>query len=105
MGRRKEGCSGVGAQPLARFSDQILRRVVLPAGRRVDRSPAGEYGSQGFQREITAFWLNGDLTISPREQVAFLQRMFSYDLPVDRRHIDAVKAAMTMPRKVSTASG
>jgi len=67
---------------------------------------AFRYGSQGFQREVTAFWLNGDLTISPREQVAFLQRMFSYDLPVDRRHIDAVKAAMTMPGgKVLNASG
>jgi len=58
---------------------------------------AFRYGSQGFQHEVTSFWLNGDLAISPREQVAFLQRMFSYDLPVERRHIDTVKTAMTMP--------
>jgi beta-lactamase class D len=67
---------------------------------------AFRYGSQGFQREVTRFWLNGDLVISPREQVAFLQRMFSYDLPVDRRHIDTVKAAMTMPGgRLINASG
>ena len=30
------------------------------------------YGSQRFQHEVTSFWLNGDLAISPREQVAFL---------------------------------
>jgi beta-lactamase class D/2-keto-3-deoxy-L-rhamnonate aldolase RhmA len=55
------------------------------------------YGSQTFAREVDQFWLNGDLQISPREQVAFLKRMFSYDLPIENRHIDRVKAAMTMP--------
>ena len=64
------------------------------------------YGSQTFQREVDAFWLNGDLTISPREQVAFLERMSGYGLPVDRRHVDTVKAAMTMPAgKLSNATG
>src|SRR6185436_9136220 len=53
-----------------------------------------------------SFWLNGDLTISPREQVGFLKRMFTYDLPLDKRHIDTVKAAMTMPPgKVENALG
>jgi len=56
-----------------------------------------KYGSQTFAREVDQFWLTGDLLISPREQVDFLRRMFSYDLPIDRRHIDTVKAAMTMP--------
>lgn len=55
------------------------------------------YGSQTFAREVDQFWLTGDLTISPREQVAFLRKMFTYALPVDRRHVDAVKADMTMP--------
>src|SRR5258706_6652891 len=55
------------------------------------------YGSQTFEREVDSFWLNGDLTISPREQVAFLRRMYAYDLPIDKRHVDTVKAAMTMP--------
>jgi beta-lactamase class D len=64
------------------------------------------YGSQAFEREVDRFWLNGDLTISPREQVAFLKRMYTYDLPIDRRHIDTVKTAMTMPSgKIQNASG
>src|SRR5438067_425273 len=64
------------------------------------------YGSQTFSSEVDRFWLNGDLTISPREQVAFLRSMSAYTLPVDRRHVDAVKTAMTMPAgKVWNASG
>ena len=41
--------------------------------------------------------MNGDLQISPAEEVAFLRRMFSYQLPVDRAHVDVVKADLTMP--------
>jgi beta-lactamase class D len=64
------------------------------------------YGSQTFTRDVASFWLNGDLTISPREQVAFLTGMFTYALPIDKRHVDTVKTAMTMPPgKLSNASG
>jgi beta-lactamase class D/2-keto-3-deoxy-L-rhamnonate aldolase RhmA len=74
--------------------------------REVQHLRAFAYGSQAFTGSVDSFWLNGDLTISPREQIAFLRRMFTYDLPVDRRHIDAVKAAMTMPPgTLSNASG
>jgi beta-lactamase class D len=67
---------------------------------------AFSYGSMTFSREVDRFWLNGDLTISPREQIAFLKRMFTFELPVDRRHIDSVRAAMTMPRgTLSNAAG
>jgi len=67
---------------------------------------AFRYGSQTFKGAIDQFWLNGDLTISPREQVAFLERMFSYQLPVERRHVDTVAAAMVMPPgKLSNATG
>lgn len=67
---------------------------------------AFKYGSQTFAREVDQFWLNGDLLISPREQVEFLRRMFSYALPVEKRHVDTVKAAMTMPAgKLLNASG
>ena len=64
------------------------------------------YGSQTFSGPVDAFWLNGELTISPREQIAFLTRMYSYQLPIARRHVDTVIAAMTMPPgKLSNASG
>ncbi len=42
------------------------------------------YGSATFEHDVTNFWLNGDLQISPLEEVAFLRRMFPYDLPVER---------------------
>jgi beta-lactamase class D/2-keto-3-deoxy-L-rhamnonate aldolase RhmA len=58
---------------------------------------AFRYGSATFEHDVTNFWLNGDLQISPVEQIAFLRRMFSYDLPIDRAHIDTVKADLTMP--------
>jgi len=74
--------------------------------RELEHLRAFAYGSQTFSGAVDMFWLNGDLTISPREQVAFLRRMFAYALPIDRRHVDAVKAALTMPAgKVSNAAG
>ena len=64
------------------------------------------YGSARFEHDVTNFWLNGDLLISPIEEVAFLRRMWSYDLPVERAHIDTVKADLTMPRgKFVNAAG
>jgi beta-lactamase class D/2-keto-3-deoxy-L-rhamnonate aldolase RhmA len=74
--------------------------------RELEHLRAFRYGSASFEHDVTSFWLNGDLRISPLEQVAFLRRMFSYDLPVDRIHIDTVKADLTMPRgKFENASG
>src|SRR5262245_9032361 len=74
--------------------------------RELEQLRAFRYGSASFTGDVTRFWLNGDLQISPVEQVAFLERMFSGDLPVERRHLDTVKAALVMPRgKLSNASG
>lgn len=65
--------------------------------RELEHLRAFGYGSQRFSGEVDQFWLNGDLLISPREQIAFLKRMFGYQLPIARAHVDAVIAAMTMP--------
>jgi beta-lactamase class D len=86
----------------------FFQRAAAAIGREreLQQLKAFDYGSRSFSREVDRFWLNGDLTISPREQVAFLQKMYTYRLPVERRHIDAVKAAMTMPEgTLSNASG
>jgi beta-lactamase class D len=67
---------------------------------------AFDYGSKTYHGDQTTFWTNGDLTIAPLEQVAFLERMFAGDLAVDRRHIDTVKRDLTMPPgKISNAAG
>jgi beta-lactamase class D len=64
------------------------------------------YGSDTFERELTTFWTNGDLEVSPQEQVEFLARMFRGDLPVAREHVETVKQAMLMPPgKITNAAG
>jgi bla regulator protein BlaR1 len=74
--------------------------------RELENLRAYHYGSATFTGDVTNFWLNGELQISPVEQVAFLRRMFTYDLPVDRGHIDTVKTVLTMPHgKFSNAAG
>jgi beta-lactamase class D len=74
--------------------------------RELEHLRAFNYGSQTFSGPVDAFWLNGELTISPREQIAFLKRMYGYQLPIARRHVDTVIAAMTMPPgKLTNAAG
>ncbi|MBA2302144.1 MAG: prolyl oligopeptidase family serine peptidase, partial [Acidobacteria bacterium] len=80
--------------------------VAIGRERELQHLRAFRYGSQTFPGEVDRFWLNGDLAISPREQVTFLKRMFSHDLPIEARHINTVKTAMTMPPwKLSNAAG
>ena len=80
--------------------------AAIGRARELEYLRAFHYGSATFERDVTSFWLNGDLQITPLEEVAFLRRMFSYDLPVDRAHIDTVKAALAMPRgKIVNAAG
>jgi beta-lactamase class D len=78
----------------------VFQRFAAAIGRdrELEYLRAFRYGSATFEHDVTNFWLNGDLQISPVEQIAFLRRMFSYDLPIDRAHIDTVKADLTMPR-------
>ena len=64
------------------------------------------YGSDAYEGEQTMFWLNGDLAVSPVEQLDFITRLVRYELPAQRRHVDAVKAAFTMPAgAITNATG
>ena len=64
------------------------------------------YGSDTYSGEQTTFWLNGDLEISPMEQLDFMSRLVRYQLPVERRHVDLVKEAFAMPPgAVTNATG
>ena len=60
----------------------FFQRAAAAIGREreLQQLKAFDYGSHSFSREVDRFWLNGDLTISPREQVAFLQKMYTYKL-------------------------
>lgn len=55
------------------------------------------YGADSFDGDPTRFWLNGDLVVSPAEQLDFMQRLYRYELPVDSAAVDAVRAALRMP--------
>ena len=86
----------------------VYQRFATAIGREreLEHLRAFHYGSATFAGDVTTFWLNGDLRISPDEQVAFLRRMFTYDLPVDRVHIDTVTRDLTMPRgTIENAAG
>jgi beta-lactamase class D len=58
------------------------------------------YAKDTFDGEVSEFWLNGDLVVTPHEQIAFLQRFFAGHLPVSPEHVATVKAAMRMPPRV-----
>lgn len=55
------------------------------------------YAADTFEREVSVFWLDGDLVVSPLEQFEFLRRFFARTLPAEARHLSAVENAMRMP--------
>lgn len=64
------------------------------------------YADDSFEGDVTLFWLNGDLVVSPGEQVRFLARLVRHDLPVQRGHADAVLASLTAPEgSITSAAG
>jgi beta-lactamase class D len=64
------------------------------------------YGSDTYEGERTSFWLNGDLVVSPMEQLDFMSRLMRNELSVKRQHVDVVKAALRMPPgEITNASG
>lgn len=60
------------------------------------------YGSDTYEGEQTSFWVNGELVVSPAEQLTYLRRMYRYELPAARANVEAVKAAMRMPEGAVT---
>ncbi|MCT7990116.1 class D beta-lactamase [Laspinema olomoucense] len=54
------------------------------------------YGNQniGTPEEIDQFWLQGNLQITPQEQVQFLRRLYNNDLPFSEQTLTLVKEIM-----------
>jgi beta-lactamase class D len=52
-----------------------------------------QYGNQiiGAKENIDNFWLEGELRITPRQQIDFLRRLQQNDLPFAQKNIDLVK--------------
>ena len=56
------------------------------------------YGNQIVGNEVDAFWLNGDLKISAREQIKFLRKVSDYTIPFRREYVDTLKNIMLVER-------
>ncbi|MBE2280552.1 MAG: class D beta-lactamase [Ignavibacteriaceae bacterium] len=55
-----------------------------------------KFGNALTGEKVDEFWLTGPLEISPMEQVQFLIKFISYDLPFSKENIDAVKETMLL---------
>lgn len=53
-----------------------------------------DYGNQDLSGGLTQAWLASSLKISPQEQVIFLQRMLSGELPVSQHALDTTRALL-----------
>lgn len=60
---------------------------------------AFRYGNKDISDGLTNFWLQSSLKISPKEQVDFLRRFYTYNLPVSKRNIDIVKEILVLEEK------
>jgi beta-lactamase class D len=58
------------------------------------------YGNQkiGSSDDIDKFWLQGELRITPQEQIQFLRRLYKNDLPFSERSLSIVKDIMIMEK-------
>lgn len=58
------------------------------------------YGNQqiGGEADVDKFWLEGELRITPQEQIQFLQRLYKNDLPFSERSIAIVKDIMIVEK-------
>jgi len=54
------------------------------------------YGNKDTSGGIDKFWLTGGLRISPRQQIDFLKRLYSENLPFSKRSMSIVKKMMVM---------
>lgn len=55
-----------------------------------------DYGNQsiGRQEDIDRFWLEGQLRITPQQQISFLRRLYQNELLFSQRTVDLVKDIM-----------
>ena len=65
-----------------------------------------EYGNADTSGPVTEYWLNGRLRVSPDEQVRFLRRFYSGELPVAAAYLTAVRGAIEQkPGTIENARG
>lgn len=86
----------------------VYRRTagLIGRDRMRDALASFRYAADSFDGKLTSFWVDGDLLVTPREQLAFMRRVARYELPVAREHVDTVMSAMRMPAgRILNAAG
>ena len=53
-----------------------------------------DYGNFLTGNDITRFWLDGELRISLKDQIKFLRKVYSEELPIQKTHIRILKKIM-----------
>lgn len=53
-----------------------------------------DYGNRKTGQDVSVFWLQGDLRISVREQIKFLRRVYTQDIPLKKRSYSILKDIM-----------
>ncbi len=86
------------------FFQRIAPRI--GAGRMQPWLQKTRYGNADVSGDITRYWVNGTLRISPDEQVDFLRRFYARELPAKPEHMLMIeKALMHTPGTVQNARG
>lgn len=78
------------------FYQELARRVGNEAYLR--RLKAMDYGNAKTGKNLATFWLDGDLRISPKEQIVFLKKVYREELPYMRSSYAALKDALIVRR-------
>lgn len=74
------------------FYQELARRI---GEERMNESVTeNHYGNENIGGGIDRFWLDGELRISPFEQIEFLRKLYSGNLEFSERSIDVVKKIM-----------
>lgn len=55
---------------------------------------AFDYGNRATGQDVTTFWLEGDLRVSPSDQIAFLRKVYLGLLPIKVENIQILKEIM-----------
>lgn len=76
-----------------------FQRVAERLGQKREREylAAFGYGNRDTSGELTTFWLDGSLLISPEEQLRFLARLYRGELPIKPEAMRTVREALVQP--------
>ena len=77
------------------FFQRMAPRVTAPRMREWLRRM--DYGNARTDGDVTMYWLNGTLRVSPDEQMRFLRRFYGERLPLDKAFQRLVSEALTQP--------